>query len=60
MKDTAIVSTLNGYAVAWDGVLDEHRFDTRQDAKRHLQELYTHPQMRPHKLKVVDTTTKDK
>lgn len=48
---TGIITTTTGYAVIWDGVIDSHRFNDRQDAKRHLQEMFTHPQMRPHKPK---------
>ena len=38
MKDTAIVLTLTGYAIAFDGVLDDQRYNDRQDAKRRLRE----------------------
>jgi hypothetical protein len=58
MKDTAIVLTMTGYAVAFDGVLDDKRYNDRQDAKRRLQELYLNPPKRgAHKLQVVDATT---
>ena len=53
MKDTAIVLTLTGYAIAFDGVLDDQRYNDRQDAKRRLQELYLNPPKRGHNLKVL-------
>jgi hypothetical protein len=64
MKDTAegtgVVLTQSGWAAAYCGVLDDKRYNDRQDAKRRLQELYNNPPKRgAHKLQVVGTTTED-